>query len=210
MVAYDENGKVVDNVEIVPGTASGTIKVDSYYVDLPVKVVPTGKMATGYAITNATSSVTSVRVYGEQSAINSVAYIAAEIDVDGISANKEFNVTLTKPSGVRYMSETVSTVTVNVGAETTKEITLSSIDSINLGSAYAAQLVNPDDANCVVVIKGVQSVIDAIDGSSIKAYVDLSGYGPGTYDVPVKVEGQNLTATYTPKVQTIQVKITNK
>ena len=58
MLAYDENGKVVENVEIVPYSASATIKVDSYYVDLPVKVVPVGEFAKGYAISTAVSSVT--------------------------------------------------------------------------------------------------------------------------------------------------------
>lgn len=210
MVAYDENGKVIDNVEVVPSTASATIKVDSYYIDLPVKVVPVGKMATGYAIAKTTSSVNTVRVYGDQTAINALSSISAEIDVDNLSADKEYKVTLTKPSGVRYMSESNTTVKVTVGTEETVEIELSSIDSKNLGSAYVANLVNPDDANIKVIVKGVKSVIETIDSTSIKAYVDLSGYGPGTYQIPIEVEGQDLKATYTPAVQNIEVRITNK
>lgn len=207
MVAYDENGKVIENVEVVPGSASATIKIDSYYVDLPVRIVPIGKMALGYAISSATSSVTNVRIYGEQNVITSIAYISAEIDVEGLSANKEYKVSLTKPSGVRYMNETTATVNVSVSTESTKEVELTSIDSKNLGSAYTANLVNESDSKCIVIVKGVESVIANVNASSIKAYVDLSGYGPGTYDVPVLVEGQDLTVTYTPKVQTVQVKI---
>ena len=209
MVAYDENGKVLDNVEVVPALASATIKVDSYYVDLPVKVVPIGKLATGYAINSAVSSVTTVRVYGDQATISSIPYIRAEVDVEGISANKEYKVTLNKPSGVRYMNQTTATVNITVGTESTLEIELSSIDSKNLGSGYIANLVNEDDSKCVVIVKGVESVLKALDTSTVKAYVDLSGYGPGTYDVPVLVEGQDMTVTYTPKVQTIQVRITS-
>lgn len=210
MVAYDESGKVVDNVEIVPYTASATIKVDSYYVDLPVKVVPNGSLATGYAIKSATSSVATVRVYGDQNTINKYTYIAAEIDVDGLDSDKEYNVTLTKPSGVRYMSEGTTTVNVTVDSESTIEISGISIETKNLGSAYVASTVNVEDTSCTVIVKGVSSVIESIKSSSIYAYVDLSGYGPGTYEVPVKVEGQDLTATYTSKVKTIQIKIANK
>ena len=209
MVAYDESGKVVDNVEIVPTSANATIKVDSYYVDLPVRVVPVGKLATGYAINSAITSVNSVRVYGDQNAISSIPYIKAEIDVEGISSNKEYKVTLTKPSGVRYMSQTTATVNVTVGQETTMEIELSSIDSKNLGSGYIANLVNEEDSKCIVIVKGVESVIKSLNVSTVKAYVDLSGYGPGTYDVPVLIEGEDMTITYIPKVQTIQVRITN-
>lgn len=209
MVAYDENGKVVDNVEVVPTYANATIKVDSYYVDLPVRVVPVGKLATGYAINSAISSVNSVKVYGDQDAISSIPYIKAEIDVEGISANKEYKVTLTKPSGVRYMSQTTATVNVTVGQESTAEIELGSIDSKNLGSGYTANLVSEEDSKCIVIVKGVESVIKSLNASTVKAYVDLSGYGPGTYDVPVLVEGEDMTVTYIPKVQTIQVKITS-
>ena len=209
MVAYDENGKVIDNVEIVPATASATIKIDSYYVDLPVRVVPVGKLATGYAINSATSSVTTLRVYGEQSVISSIPYIKAEVDVESLSSNKEYKVTLVKPSGVRYMSQTTATVNITVGTETTSEIELGSIDSKNLGTGYIANLVNEEDSKCIVIVKGVENVIKSLDASTVKAYVDLSGYGPGTYDVPVLVEGQDMTVTYIPKVQTIQVKITS-
>lgn len=210
MIAYDENGMAIENVEIVPNNASATIKVDSYYTDVPVKVVPVGEMATGYSIATAKSSVGTVRIYGDQNIINSIQNIKAEIDVDGLSTNKEYKVTLTKPSGVRYMSETTTTVNVTVGGESTREVTLSSIEQVNLGSGYNAQLVNINDSNCVVIIKGVNSIIEAMDVTSISAYVDLSGRTPGTYDVPVMVRGQDLRATYTPKVQTIQVRITAK
>ena len=210
MVAYDESGVPVTNVEVVPSTASATIKVDSYYVDVPVKVVPVGTLASGYAIATSKSSVSSVRIYGEQSIVNSVSYVSAEIDVEGISSNKEYKVTLTRPNGIRYMSETTATVNITVGAEATKEIVLQSIDHVNLGSAYSAQLVNKEDTTCTVVLKGVASTIENIDVSSIKAYVDLSGYSPGTHDVPVVVTGQDLTVAYIPKVQTIKVRITTK
>ena len=210
MVAYDENGVPVSNVEIVPATASATIKVDSYYADVPVKIVPVGALASGYAIASSKSSISSVRIYGDQNVVSSISYVSAEIDVDGINSDKEYKVTLTKPNGIRYMSETTATVHITVGAEATREIELQSIDHINLGSAYNAQLVNKEDTTCIVVLKGISSTIENIDMSSIKAYVDLSGYSPGTHEVPVIVTGQDLTVQYIPKVQTIKVKITTK
>lgn len=210
IVAYDENGKLVENVEVVPGTASATIKVDSYHVDLPVKVVPVGTFATGYAIASATTSVTQVRVYGDQAELSKLSYIAAEIDVDGLSADRKFIATLTKPSGVRYMSESTTSVDVKVDREATREIELKSIDAINLSSSYVASAIGQgEDQTYTIILKGVQSVIDRIDPSTVRAYVDLSGYGLGTFDVPVKVEGQDLTVSYTAQIKSIQVKIMN-
>lgn len=210
LVAYDENGNRVENVEIVPNTADATIKVDSYYADLPVKVVPVGTLATGSAISSAESSVKSVRVYGDQAAISNLTSISAEIDVDGLSSDKKFNVTLIKPSGVRYMSETTTTVDVTIGSEVSLDVENVTVEFEHLSSDYVANAVNQGETSITVVLKGAASVIDNINSKSIKATLDLSGYTPGTYDVPVTVTGDDLTVTYTAKVKTIQVKILNR
>ena len=210
LVAYDENGKKLKNVEIVPKTVSATVKIDSFYVDLPVKVVPKGNLASGFAIESATSSISTVRVYGDQETIKALTFVPAEIDVSGLNENKTFNVSLSKPNGVRYMSEQTSSVDVKLGSEVTKEIAGISIETRNLSSDYVASTVNVEDTTSIVIAKGVQSVLDSITPESLSAHVNLSGYGPGTYSVPVEVEGENLNASYTPKTKTIQIKIANK
>lgn len=189
-------------------TASATIKVDSFFVDLSVKIVPVGSFATGYAIETATSSVQTVRVYGDQTVISKLGSINAEIDVDGLNSDKKFNVTLIKPSGVRYMSETTTTVNVTVGEESTLELNDISVEVVNLGSNYVANTVNKEDTTCTVILKGVKSVLEKIDPKTVRALIDLSGYGPGTYNVPLEVTGDNLTVNYVPSVKTIEVKIT--
>ena len=210
LVAYDENGKKLSKVEIVPKTVTAIVKIDSFYTDLPVKVVPKGKLENGFAIESATSSINTVRVYGDQETIKSLTFVPAEIDVTGLKENKTFNVTLSKPNGVRYMSEQTSSVDVKLGSEVTKEIAGISIETKNLGSDYVASTVNVEDTTSVVIAKGVQSVLDSITPESLSAYVDLSGYGPGTYSVPVEVTGENLNASYLPKSKNIQIKIANK
>ena len=57
LVAYDNNGTKIDNVEIVPARVSASIEVDSYFVEVPVKVVTEGTLTVGYAISSVTSSV---------------------------------------------------------------------------------------------------------------------------------------------------------
>lgn len=210
LVAYDENGKTIDNVEIVPSTASATIEVDSSYQDLAIKIVPVGSFATGYAIASATSSVTTVRVYGDQAVIKNLGSISAEIDVDGLSSDKKFNVTLTKPAGVRYMSETTTTVNITVGPEVTRELDGVTLTSSNLADGLSAQTVNQEDTTVTVILKGVSSVISNIDPKTITAYVDLTGYSTGTYNIPLQVEGQDLTVKYSAKLKEIPIKITQK
>ena len=189
-----------------------TIKVDSYYVDLPVTVIPDGdaKLANGYAIESAIPSVASVRVYGDQESIKNLSYIPAKINVDGLSKDKTYSVNLTKPNGVRYMSETNVSVTVKVAEESTKELAGISMQYKNLGSDYVANTISIDDTTTTVILKGASTIINAITADKVYAYVDLSGLGVGTHEVPVKIEGDNHLVTYSPKVKTIQIKIANK
>jgi len=108
------------------------------------------------------------------------------------------------------MSQTTTTVKIKLAEEITKEFEEVSIIAENLGSQYVANTVNLNDMYCTVIVKGAANVVENIKTSSIKAYVDLSGYGPGTHKVAIKVTGQDLTVTYEPKVQSIDIKILNK
>ena len=189
LVAYDNNGNKVNNVEMVPNSISAKIKVDSYSVELPVKVLTSGSITTGYAINSINSSVAKVTVYGDQEVLDNLSSIEAPIDVTGLSTNKTFSgVTLTKPAGVRYMSETTTSVTVTLDEESSKEFTGIVIESRNLANGYTVSALSESDRTITVIAKGVSSALENLDESKIKAYIDLSGYTAGTYEVEVKLE----------------------
>ena len=64
-------------------------------------------------------------------------------------------------------------------------------------------------ATISVQVIGVQSVIDSITASDIKAYIDLSGYTAGNHTVPVQVKGNNPMAQYIVS-SSVNINITNK
>ena len=84
------------------------------------------------------------------------------------------------------------------------------IETINLDSNYKVVALGESSSKTTVVVKGTQDVLDAIDKSTIKAVVDLSGYSEGDYVVPVTVTGDDLKATYTSKTAKIKVRISAK
>ena len=43
-----------------------------------------------------------------------------------------------------------------------------------------------------VTVKGVDDVVNKVTSSDINAYIDLSGYTVGEYEVPVNVEGKDV------------------
>ena len=208
LVAYDSNGDIVKNVEMVPSNISAKIKVDSYSVELPVKVVTSNSIATGYAINTINSSVTKVTVYGDQEVLDNLTYIEAPIDVKDLSTDKTFSgVTLVKPAGVRDMSDTTTSVTVTLDTETTKEFDGIVIESKNLANGYTVAALSESDRTIKVIAKGVSSALESLDVSKIKAYVDLTGYKAGTYEVEVKLETDDSRFTLVSASSKVNIKI---
>lgn len=206
LVAYDEEGKRVD-VEIVPSTVDAKLTITSPSKEIPVKVVPTGKLAFGKSIESITTNVSTVTVYGQQSAIDDIEELEVEVDVKGLEKDKKFTVTLKKPKGITEISEKTITVDVKVANSTTKEFTVNTIEFRNLADGLSVQALSAEDTSVTVSVSGSSDIIDKLDASSIIAYVNLEDYGVGEHEVEVHVEKSDLKLTYTPKTKKIKVRI---
>lgn len=209
LVAYDVNGEVLTNVEIVPTTLTASITLDTYSKSVPIKVLTTGNLVTGKSIASIlinNNNNYSINIYGEQETINNITSVPVTINVGDQGANnKTYNVTINKPSGVRAISENKANITVTFGDEKQKEVNVSAISSKNLASNLTANIVGTDKVK--VIVKGVQSVIDGISENNINAYIDLENYTVGEYEVPVKIDNDDPKLNYVVS-STVKVKIT--
>ena len=209
LIAYDTNGKVVD-VEMVPSKVTATINIASPHKEVPIKVIPVGEVQFGKAISSISSSESKVVVYGSQNVIDKIEYFPIELDVDGLNTNKEFNVSLVSPEGVRELSVKNTKINITLGEEIIKEIPNVMIETINLDSNYKAAAIGGASVKTTVTIKGTKEVLDSIDESKIKAIVDLSGYKEGDHEVEITVTGDDVKATYSPKTTKIKIRISKK
>lgn len=209
LVAYDANGKMVD-VEIVPSTVTAKLTITSPSKTVPIKIVPKGTLAFGKSIKEMTTDITTLTIYGTQDAVDSIEQIEVSVDVDKLSADKEFKVTIKKPNGITELSSKTVNVNVKLDDSTSKEFANLSVLTENLDSKYKVQAASVEDRQVTVVVKGSKDIIDNIDATSIHPYIDLSNYGPGTHDVEVKVTGDDLRLSYSSKTKKITVVITEK
>ena len=207
LVAYDTDGKIVD-VEIVPKTVTAKVTVTSPSKEVPIKVVPTGDLAFGKSIKSIEPSVSSVTLYGSADVLDKIEQLEVKINVDGLEDDKEFNVTLDKPNGVNELSTKTIKVKVTVDKSIKKEFKNISVTVENLDSKYKAQALTEDDRQVTVIVSGSESIVNAIDTSSIRAYVDLKDYTVGEWDVPVQVTGNDLKLSYESKTRKVKIRIT--
>ncbi len=205
LVAYDEEGTEIKDIEIVPDNVTATVVITSPSKEVPIKVIPVGEVSSGSAISNITTSIKKVTIYGEESVLSNIDNLEVEIDVNGLNADKTYQTDIKKPTGVRSISETTITITVKMEKETSKEFSDISIEKENLATGLKAGGATVDDTKVSVIVKGVSSILESLKSSDIRAYVDLSDLGVGTWEVPVIVTGSDLRLSYLAKTQKVTV-----
>ncbi len=210
LVAYDNNGKVLDDVEIVPKTVTANVTITSPSKEVPVRVVPKGNLAFGKSIKSMEASLSTITVYGEQSAIDKIEQFEVEIDVDGLDKNKDYNVTLSKPKGITELSSKSMTVKVVVDDSSKKEFEDISVSTRNIGEGLVANAASEADARIIAVVTGSEEALKNLKSSDITAYVDLKNLGEGTHEVEVKVTGSDLKLSYASKTKKVKVVISKK
>ena len=211
LVAYDNKGKKV-NVEIVPSKVTATVKIASPQKEVPIRVIPKNykNIVFGKSISSITPNISKVTIYGNSSKLEKISYIPVYVDVSDLKEDKQFALTIKKPTGVRAMSASNVTVNVSLGDETTKEFDNIYLEYENLGDGLVVQAASQDSTKVTVSVKGVQKVLSDMDPTTIKAYVDLKGLKAGQHEVPVLVTGSDLRAKYSSKTTKVTLRITEK
>lgn len=211
LVAYDDKGTEIKDIEIVPETVTATVVVSSPSKVVPVKVVPIGDVASGSAISSITPNVSTVTLYGDESALGNIENIEVEIDVDGLNQDKTYQETISKPNGIRSMSESAITIKVKMEKETSKDFSGIAITFDNLDtSKYKALAASAEDTKVDVTVKGVETLLNKLSATDIKALVDLSDLTEGTWEVPVIVSGNDNKLSYSSRTSKVKVIITKK
>lgn len=211
LVAYDNKGKKV-NVEIVPSKVTATVKIASPQKEVPIRVIPKNykNIVFGKSISSITPNISKVTIYGNSSKLEKISYIPVYVDVSDLKEDKQFALTIKKPTGVRAMSASNVTVSVSLGDEATKEFDNIYLEYENLGDGLVVQVASQDSTKVTVSVKGVQKVLSDMDPTTIKAYVDLKGLKAGQHEVPVLVTGSDLRAKYSSKTTKVTLRITEK
>lgn len=209
LVAYDSDGKVI-KVEIVPSKINANITITSPSKIVPIKVIPTGNIVFGKAISKITTDVTTVTIYGKQNILDNIKSISVNIDVSGIKDDKDYNMNITKPVGINSISAKRVNIKVSLGEEISKEIDNLQLEYINLADGYSVQAVGEANTKVSIIVKGVSDVINSLDTTKIRAYVDLKDLQVGVQDITVKVDGEDVRLKYIPKVTKVTLKIGKK
>lgn len=209
LVAYDEKGSKMD-IEIVPSKVEATIEIESPSKDVPLEVETVGNVVFGKAIKTINTTVQKVTIYGDSKTLEKTNSIKVKVDVSDLKNNKDYTVSIKKPTGIREISEKTVNVKIELDNEATTEVSGVKLSYINLGENYTVQATNENSTEVSVILKGVESVISNIDATQIEAYIDLEGLTEGEHKVKIKVKGEDNRVKYEPKITDTKIKIATK
>ncbi|MBK9209938.1 MAG: hypothetical protein IPL71_17250 [Anaerolineales bacterium] len=187
----DEKGQLVEGITVSPETIHVSMPVSQQggYRDVAIKVITTGRVASGYRLTDISVFPPVVTVFaGDPQLVSELPGVLETQALDLQNAQEDINtrIALNLPEGISIVGE--QTVLIQVGVSPIESsITLASekVEITGLGTGLSAQVL---PLNVDVILSGPLPLLDTLTRQGIRVTVDLTGLLPGTHQVVPKVE----------------------
>lgn len=172
---------------------------------LTVKVPLAGEPAEGYKVERIVVEPELLTVFGEIAALNNVDFLTAEpVDVSGASQDVIRKVKVLVPEDLTMVEDPTVTVLVKIEKVLNKSFSGLTVEPRNAPAQSQVQL-NPDQVD--LELEGMENIIERLDLSDVKVFVDLSGLEPGEHRVLVRVNAPSNVTVKDIRPKEIVVKI---
>jgi len=186
LLALDENDQPVVDVSLSPAKIQATVPVvqKGGYRDLAVKVVVSGRVASGYRLTSILVNPPVVTVFSSDiDLINSLpGYVeTSQLDLTGVSIDMETHLTLDLPEGVSLLGDQNVLVQVGISAIEGSQTFIGLPVTVNGLEAGLIATVSPIDVD--LYLSGPLPVLDSLLITDLLISVDATGLVAGTYQL---------------------------
>ena len=187
----DETGRTVSGLTITPDAVHVNLPVSQQggYRDLAVKLVITGRVASGYRLTDISVFPPVVTVFAtDPELVNNLPGVLETMPLDLQNAQENINtrLALNLPAGISIVGEQTVLVQAGISAiESSVTIAGQKVEIVGLTNGDNAQ-VSP--ATVDVIVSGPLPLLDLITTQDVRVTVDLTGLQPGTHQVTPQVE----------------------
>ncbi len=208
----DAAGHEVPDVEATPQNVAVSAGVRAATPTRTVGVIPVlrGQPAPGYWVASAVADPAVVTVLGDPTALDRVERVeTAPIEVAGTSADRVVRAALVLPAGTSLARDADAVqVTISVRALAgTRLFPLVPVQPLGLRSDLVAEV---EPAGVDVLLSGTLPVLQAVGPEQVTASLDLSGKGPGTYQLDAFVRAPSGTTASLPNGARITVAVRSR
>ena len=191
LIPLDENGSYIPGLTILPDSVNLTLEITQRggYRDLVVKLTLLGRVADGYRLASIAVLPPVVTVYSADSQLISSlpGYVeTTALNLDGLSAKFETNLQLNLPVGVTVVGQQTVLAQVDITAiEGSMTLSDRPVEVTGLRTGLRVQ-ISPETVN--VILSGPLPTLTRLSPTDVRVFMDLSGLGPGTYQLTPEVE----------------------
>jgi YbbR domain-containing protein len=209
LLAVDNNGNQVPNVELDPNVARVRVAVARQLANRTLPVVPqiVGEPAPGYRITAVVVTPLVVTVSGEEATVTQLeSALTQPIDVSGRSSDLDAMVGFALPDGVTVAGSDQVSVSLTIAEATGSESFRVAVQVVNgqPDLAYAPEFGSVD-----VTLAGPLRLLDQLNPATLVATLDVGGLGVGSSTVtPAFTPPDGLVvAAFNPTQVTVDVSV---
>jgi YbbR domain-containing protein len=175
-------------MQVDPGTVTLTLE-RSGSADVPIRPTIEGEPAAGFAVTMVTVEPRMVQVVGPESRLRDLSSALTErLSVEGRSATFSQDVSVgVADAQLRLTQASTVRITVQIGPAPADQRMVEGV-VVEFRRVGAGRRPTADPPGVTVVVRGQPSALSGLMPTQLVPYVDLAGKGPGSYNLPVRIE----------------------
>ncbi|MBV8084697.1 MAG: hypothetical protein JO247_07765 [Chloroflexi bacterium] len=183
----DDKGQQVANLQFTPATVKLSLAIDRQIgvKTVPIRVSTNGQVASGYWLSGLTINPQAVTITGGPTALGQVDYIdLPPLDLNGAKSDVSRTSAISAGSGYSIVGSDSVDVKATIEPLRTTEVLPIGVAVQGLPQGLDASLA---PGNVEVTIGGLVPALSALKPGDVSAVVDVTGDGPGTYNLPVRL-----------------------
>lgn len=207
LVAYNQAGQQMD-IDIIPETVTAKVGVSSPNKQVPLVLNVAGEIPNNMAISSVDMDNDRITIYGPEDVLANVQMI--EIPVNGTSlTNNENQIvhSISLPSGIQVADLERVTISLKLEEKVEQRVENARVFFENNIHNYTINMVNEEDEFMDVILKGSQTMIDSLDLSQVRVFIDMRQIQPGQQEVNVLVNGPSEFVEYETVLTTILIDV---
>ncbi|WP_172197154.1 CdaR family protein [Saccharibacillus qingshengii] len=196
LVAYANNGEVLDDAVITPAAIKVQIPISSNVSSVSSKTLPlnvsySGDLPDGLVLAGVEAGANQVTLYGPKGVLEGMdSYPPVTLDLGEVKAegSTRYKEALAAPDGIERIEPSSVEFTVNVVPFAEKTIENVPVALTGQTAGTDAKITDPVSGKMNVTVKGAPSRLAEITAADIGLTADLSGLNAGSHNVRLKVE----------------------
>lgn len=173
LIAYDQEGVPLKNVDIIPKKVSATVSISSPNKTVEIKPVFEGEIPDGKAIKSVSMDHEAITIYAPQSVLDNIDEILVPITAASLNGDTKSVYNISLPSGVRHGTVSKVNMDIKLGQGEKKVFEKVPINWRYNVNGYKMSPNNKDDVYTTLEVFGTKENLEDFNIDSVWVYIDM-------------------------------------